>query len=70
MRGYHSAGVIAASSAIAFVLLIKDVSAQEGPAQLLTPNSSGFLLSLSTTGTVANRPTRSFEGSVQTVGRA
>ena len=69
MRGYHSAGVIAASSAIAFELLIADVSAHGGPAQLLIPNSSGFLLSLSTSGPVVNT-TNPFFRSLGTNGRS
>ena len=69
MRRYHSAAVIAASSVIAFILLIQDVSAQGKPAELLTFNSSGFLLSLSTTGPVVD-PTSPFFRSLGTNGRS
>src|SRR5207244_4561005 len=61
--------VIAASSVIAYVLLITDVSAQGGPAELVTPDRSGFLMSLSTTGPVVNT-TNPFFRSLGTNGRS
>src|SRR5581483_17264 len=54
MRRYHSVAVLAASSIVAYVLLITEVSAAGGPAEQRTPDSSGLLLSLSTTGPVVN----------------
>src|SRR5690242_7197487 len=69
MRSYYSLALPTASTVIASLLLITDVSAQNGAAELRTVDPSGILQTLSTSGPAEDH-TNPFFLSLGTNGRA